>query len=412
MPVRPYFSKKRKRNIYDYWNPELRKIQKCAGFTIDLRNPINGDRVRKVVDTDFKIACDVEKQLSKKLEQGINVTRSMKKDSIHSMSDLYKNYKKYYDAIPNQFAESITESTIKRVDVAVKSIINTVGDINPKDVTEKIIDEYRRSRLEKVKPTTINTDIAHLKVLFNWAIRRNHLDDNPFKNLRKLRVKKEHIRVLSIEEFKKLLAVCGDDIVNMSLVLLYIFTGARRSEILRPKFTWDDIDFTKKVVYLRHRKRDKESEIAVGNALLDVLTKLKEKSKSKFPFPYDGSAVYNRIMALYKKAGIQIKKDGYESLDVHSLRKSTGSFLAYGGTSIYDIKEFLAHSSTATTEKHYLSQSTERMEEAAHLLNMLLLQNDDQSDDQNRANQPEAPSTTRIKVMTKSDDQTVPKQRF
>jgi integrase len=55
---------------------------------------------------------------------------------------------------------------------------------------------------------------------------------------------------------------------------------------------------------------------------------------------------------LYKNAKIQTRKEGFENLDVHSLRKSAGSFLMYAGTSVFDVKEFLAHSSITTIEKH------------------------------------------------------------
>jgi integrase len=57
---------------------------------------------------------------------------------------------------------------------------------------------------------------------------------------------------------------------------------------------------------------------------------------------------------LYKNAKIQTRKEGFENLDVHSLRKSAGSFLMYAGTSVFDVKEFLAHSSITTIEKHWL----------------------------------------------------------
>ncbi|MCH7974769.1 MAG: hypothetical protein IH949_12970, partial [Bacteroidetes bacterium] len=49
-------------------------------------------------------------------------------------------------------------------------------------------------------------------------------------------------RNASKDEIKKLLATADDPEMH-DVIEVYLGTGARRSELLRPKFTWENIDF-------------------------------------------------------------------------------------------------------------------------------------------------------------------------
>ena len=84
-------------------------------------------------------------------------------------------------------------------------------------------------------------------------------------------------------------------------------------------------------------------------------------------------------------------------MDVHSLRKSAGSFLTYAGTSVFDVKEFLAHSSITTAEKHYLIGSDERLKAVAQTLDNLLIGRFSKSDDQTVQN---STKTVFLRVLT------------
>ncbi|GEM_PF-1710810 len=407
MSIRPFTSKKCHKNIYEYWNSKTKRKITCAGFTIDLVNSATGERVRKRICDEYLVVKELEKRLTDEIDQGVNIPKKIKRGVDNNLSEIFKKYKKHYDDIPPDFEESISELTIRRMKVAVDGFINSVGDMPPTKIDTKIVDKYKKARREKVKATTLNTDINHLKVICNWAISQDLIDANPFIDVRKLKTNKCKNRALDIDEWKKLLAVCKDSPEDLALILTYVFTGARRSEILEPKFTWKDIDFQNQKIHLRLRKRGKESEIFVPENLIGVLSELKRYSNSDYPFPYKDWEIYKRIIQLYKDAEIQIEKEGYGNLNVHSLRKSAGSFLTFAGTSVFDVKEFMAHSSISTTEKHYLSSSDERSKDIADTLNTLLLHDFRKNGDRKVDENDSASTTGSAKTVTENGDKGV-----
>jgi len=379
MPVRPFFSSKPNKNVYDWWDKTAQRWTKCSGFTIDVRDPISGERVQRRIKDDSKTAKLVEKEILKVQQSGGEITTLIKKNSVKTINDLFTKYRRYVESLPVESEEKIAKRSLDRAGVAVKGLVNSVGNIYLKNIGKKTIRDYINERLHSVRSTTVNTDVRHLSVMFNRGIREGLIDNNPFKGIKYLKEDVKEKRVLSPYEWQKLLKAADSNIEIKALLLTYIFTGARRSEILKPKLSWKDIDFENEIIHLRYRKRGKHSKVPMGIMLREVLLELQKQSTDEYPFPFSGNVAYRLIHKLYLKAEITIKQDDYDNLNVHSLRKSFGSFLINIGVPIYDVKELLAHSSTTTTEKHYTKQAEERKREFIDKLDRYLSKNVNQN---------------------------------
>ncbi len=209
------------------------------------------------------------------------------------------------------------------------------------------IEEYKaeRSKVDKVKPVSVNTELTHLKALFSWAVRLDFIAKSPFLGIKMLKVDELKVRFLSKKEVKKLYKVIKKEKNQRAwdLVTFYLQTGARATEILEEGgFTWDSVKNDHIEIMGKGRKLRR---IPLNDTLRSILDSRREE---RVPFPYTYSAVSQSISRkLFHRAGIP-------DANLHTLRKTAGARLIQRGVDIYRVSKFLGHSSVKVTEKHYV----------------------------------------------------------
>ena len=147
--------------------------------------------------------------------------------------------------------------------------------------------------------------------------------------------------------------------------MVYLLTGARLSEILKPKLSWDDVDFENELLTLPFRKGGKSTQIPMVPQLVEVFMSMRRNPFEKdhdnkpedvlYPFPVNPSYVGHKIKSIMKDAGIDAT--------AHDLRDSFVSHLIFLGYPIADVSELAGHSSIPVTERHYYKQLEERKRE-------------------------------------------------
>jgi len=209
------------------------------------------------------------------------------------------------------------------------------------------VEEYKaeRSEIDKVKPISVNTELTHLKALFNWAVRQEYIAKTPFTGVKMLNVDDPIVRFLSEDEITKLYEVIKEKKNQRAydLVTFYLQTGARATEILEEGgFTWDSVKEDHIEIIGKGRKRRR---IPLNNTLRSILN---SRRKERVPFPYTYSAVSQSLSRrLFHDAEIP-------DANLHTLRKTAGARLIQKGVDIYRVSKFLGHSSVKVTEKHYV----------------------------------------------------------
>lgn len=113
------------------------------------------------------------------------------------------------------------------------------------NITEDHIERYLESRrLDKgyqgsmVKPATVNRELAGLKQMFAWAIKKGYLEKNPAQYLRPDKEDNVRDEILEPEQFAAL-QECSPSYLQPINYVAYR-TGMRGGEIL--KLTWEKID--------------------------------------------------------------------------------------------------------------------------------------------------------------------------
>lgn len=239
----------------------------------------------------------------------------------------------------------------------MNTLINFTADVPPGQIDENTVDNYIESESERgLKPGGINTNLRHLKAIFNWAIKNGLLKETPFKNTSSLETEEKQIRVLSESEFKRFISVIDDDLYK-TLIWGYILTGVKRSESLSPKLAWEHIDLEQGVMFILPKNHGKKRRrVTLATPLIEMLKALKKANpESEYPFKIDGSVVYRKVQKYYKAAKIPTRKPGYGNLHVHSLRKTFATMLAKSGVSVYVLKDLMRYSRISVTEEYYLN---------------------------------------------------------
>jgi integrase len=94
----------------------------------------------------------------------------------------------------------------------------------------------------------VNREITCLKVIFNKAVKNGKADRNPAQGVKLLKENNERDRILSLEEYARLLTHCPDHLKQIVKVAYH--TGMRQGEILT--LTWGQIDLKEGFIKLSH----------------------------------------------------------------------------------------------------------------------------------------------------------------
>ncbi|MCZ6750235.1 MAG: site-specific integrase [Acidobacteria bacterium] len=135
--------------------------------------------------------------------------------------------------------------SLKRAEVALRSLGGYFGISRAVDITTDRITEYIRQRLEAgIKPATIHYDLAILKRMFTLALRAEKLDKKPY--IPSIEVRNVRAGFFLESEFRAVLSHLPDE-VRAIAELLYL-TGWRKTEALT--LEWRQIDWIAKTIRL------------------------------------------------------------------------------------------------------------------------------------------------------------------
>ncbi len=219
-------------------------------------------------------------------------------------------------------------------------------------ITPKDIEDFKSSRLETLKPATVNRELATLRHIINLAKRwKKFYGENPVSVSGLMTEDNHRDRVLSFEEEERLLACSADHLKPILITALN--TGMRRGEILSLK--WNNVDFDNSVFIISstNNKSKKTKRVPVNSRLKKMLLELKfqNQKKSDFVFLGNDERPLKDIKTAFQNACSRAKIEG---LRFHDLRHTAGTRMVESGVGIVAISKILGHSSVELTMKRYL----------------------------------------------------------
>ena len=334
----------------------IRKLKFKTGevYQLDYRDHL-GKRRKKNLHVDQKSAERIRKEVELRVERIKLGIEKIPLDSPY-LKPFIIEYLIHKESI-------VSDGTVKRDKFALQRFLNFYGNKRISEVTARKIDEYVVQMHNDLSDATIGIELRHLKAAFNTAIRWDYLANNPLNGYKIPDGVPKRIRVLTLEEISLLYSVI-DDLEMKDIISVYLSTGARRAELLKPKFRWDNVDFKNSKI----RFDGKGGKIRYVPMTPTVVKLLSDRltGGSEFPFKYGQDHVSHRLRDYYRTAGI-------ENANLHTLRKTFGSLLIQGGyADIYIVSKLLGHSSVKVTERHYIHLLDENYQSSVNGLDEIL----------------------------------------
>jgi integrase len=197
--------------------------------------------------------------------------------------------------------------------------------------------EGREPEFRPYKPATLNRYIACLKTIVNRAIANNRLDRNPIKGVKLFKENNVRDRVLTQEEYARLLYYCAEHLRPM--VILAYATTMRKGEILGLR--WDQLDLVGKVISLKAEdtKTNDAREIPLDDVLVAELKKVQRVVGCPFVFTHRRKPI-KEVKTAFDRACV---KAGIKDFRFHDLRHCAVTNLRKAGVPAHVIMSISGH---------------------------------------------------------------------
>jgi len=272
------------------------------------------------------------------------------------------------------YIRGLSPRTIKRYIIVIDffSKAESIGDISEIN-KDKVLSFFYNGRINrKWQPATFISYYNTLSVFFQWCVKEEYMEKDYTAELEKPRLTKRIPDKLSQKEVLRLLEFVYNypyqsqflRIRNHAMFATFVFTGLRRMELLKLKYT--DVDLDGLTIFVRQGKGNKDRMVPISYQLAEILNGyLKERKRLKRTCPeFFTSLLKNQGLS---EAGIKhivdkLKKESGIKFGLHKLRHSFATLMLEGGCDIYSLSKMMGHSSIKTTTI-YLAASTTHLKE-------------------------------------------------
>ena len=316
----------------------------------------NGKRVRRTFPTSWQ-AHHYEKAFKeRKFLEEITGEPQPVRIPLSMFTDKYLNYVSNTHAKPTWEGY---ENTFRQLNAYFKKTDPDLITIRPDEIISFIIHIQNHRRTRNGKPLsvrTINRYKENLRSSFNVAIKWGYLKRNPARSLTTERLEEKLPRIVSYDEFARLLKVSALYLQNI-LILTY-FAGLRKQEIFRLRFS--DLDFKTKSILIREAKNKKDRILPMHQEIFNKLSRQNTKKKQNAPVvSFNGSPIRSNVKRSLLRACIDV---GLPFVTLHNFRHSFAVNSLRAGIPIRTVQTWLDHASISTTMR-YLSFTDKMIQE-------------------------------------------------
>jgi integrase len=302
----------------------------------------------------------------------------------------------------------LAETSQQRYELAARNLAGYMGgktahpcDIALDRISVDVLVGYRAHCLQRIKPTTFNTERRHLVALFNAAVRLGQMPTNPFRELPGAPVprllpksipKPDFMAAVKLLETGKRLnsARRSVELINpqwfwLAVLKTFYFTGMRKRQLVGLR--WEDVDFRALTIKLRAQtsKTRREWLVPLPVQLLDDLQLLRLRTAEvRRDIPGETQVFCLPLFSTRKRsfASREMNADNVDGffqrlrkhlprehprISSHRIRHTTATILANKIPNLKVVQEQLGHTSILTTYG-YVHPDIEAMREALRVL--------------------------------------------
>ena len=244
------------------------------------------------------------------------------------------------------------------------------GDKEINQICALDIDRLRVNLLkEKSEKTTANT-LELFRRIVNHGVNMNICEPLSFK-IRMPKINNLKTEDLTPEHLQSLLDAIEEDtnITAKNMMLMALYTGMRRGEMFRLK--WTDIDFDKGFIHIREPKGGVDQKIPLNDSARQILESHPRLSEFVFCGRNGGQRVDIRkaVNRIKQRAGLPA-----DFRPLHGLRHVYASMLASSGqVDMYTLQKLLTNKSHVMTQR-YAHLRDEALRKASNLAGDIISQ--------------------------------------
>ena len=303
------------------------KVQKADSKNYWIEYYLNGKRTRERIGRSKKAAENRFREIQTAKAEGRHINKN--KNSLVNLGNL----RDWYLDLP----EVMQKRSFRHIQTSINIVVGHVGQkltlsqLGPED-----IEKFRKIRLREntlwgrpAKPATVNRNVANFRAMLNRAVDYGKLEINPIGRIKQLEENNIRERVLSQDEFERLLSNCHGEIKGCVLIAYYL--PMRQEEIVN--LTWEEIDFKHGFIRLgaNRTKTKTVRSIPMHQKIIYYLQCLPRPLNGGFVF---SKRCYNR--KAYKKA---VQAVGLGDFNFHDLRHCAINNLRLAGNDHFVIKQ-------------------------------------------------------------------------
>ena len=311
-----------------------RKLCKC-GYNVQKADSKNywieyyleGKRTRERIGRSKQAAENRIREIQTAKAEGRHINKN--KNSLVNLGNL----RDWYLDLP----EVMQKRSFRHIQTSINIVVSHVGQkLSLSQLGPEDIEKFRKIRLREntlwgrpAKPATVNRNVANFRAMLNRAVDYGKLEINPIGRIKQLEENNIRERVLSQDEFERLLSNCHGEIKGCVLIAYYL--PMRQEEIVN--LTWEEIDFKHGFIRLgaNRTKTKTVRSIPMHQKIIYYLQCLPRPLNGGFVF---SKRCYNR--KAYKKA---VQAVGLGDFNFHDLRHCAINNLRLAGNDHFVIKQ-------------------------------------------------------------------------
>ncbi|WP_156847046.1 tyrosine-type recombinase/integrase [Campylobacter ureolyticus] len=287
-----------------------------------------------------------------RLGNDTNIPILQKKSQKQTLNDIAKLY---FKDLSNRATKNGLRETISKYNKHIKDNLGNYAFISiTKEQGLNLQNELKKNGYANA---TINTTIGLIKTIFNFAIKEQIYNNNPFKQINNLKTDNKRLRFLSIDEIKKLKKAVKSDEVIYLFVCLSLSVGARLQSVLNIQNK--DINYDENYINIYDFKNKSYYIGALTSEIKSILLS-KELKQDDYIISYTKGAkcepkrIQRRLKSVFDKLfnkGLD-KNDTINRVVIHTLRHTFASQLALNKTSLFTIQKLLNHKDIKQTMRY------------------------------------------------------------
>jgi integrase len=293
-------------------------------------------------DLTVEQARKIAEQTNGLIAKGENPAQQQRQKKLEgTLSNLFERYLELH-ARPHKQPRSVIEDERNFKRYLASWSARRLSSILRRDV------ERRHAEIgQKHGKYAANRALALLSSMFNKAIDWGWSGSNPVVGIKKF-AEEERERFLTQAEMPRFLHALAQesDPDFRDYTVLGLLTGARTSNLLAMR--WQEIDTAEAVWRIPRTKGNKPQTIPLVGPAVAILLRRREQANGEWVFP-SGKVLGEHVKVFRTQWTRLLQRAELADLRPHDVRRTLGSWMMKGGTSLPIVKKALGHQDLSTT---------------------------------------------------------------